>query len=171
MLRTLKSAVEAFLDTDICYSDIVLPDPDTQIYQRDVISKAINTVGLRQSLQILRAGKLAVYANDRDSDSERECPEQVVLAIDFSGYGLNAVLFHDDYGVYDSIRQIYKPDIGGDITSIINILRDFVQPPFADDLPDHISWLVLYGTMSSDKQFLEGLREMLDAGVIDNAQA
>jgi hypothetical protein len=66
MLRTLKSAVEAFLDTNICYADIVLPDPDgTQAHQRDVINtKAMKAVGLRQSLTIQRAGRLALYAND-----------------------------------------------------------------------------------------------------------
>jgi glycerol kinase len=146
-----------------------------------MIEKAIRAVGLRQSLGTLNAGKLALIANHVSRSGDSGAPEQVVLSVDHSRSGLNTVLFCDDEGIIDALRQVYSSNLGteNDPTehwkAVKTALEKFVQPPFGHSpmgrkLPDHIDKLVLYGDMLSNKEFLEILGDVLGTDLVEKAQ-
>jgi hypothetical protein len=179
LLRALKYSVESYLGTTFCFADVVVPDL-SRIYQIGVIEKAIKAVGLRQTLETLNAGKLALIANHVSKSGDSGASEQVVLSIDYSRSGLNTILFCDDNGIIDALRQVYSPHLGagnslpGHLKGVKTALEKFLQPPFGDSptgqkLPDHIDQLVLYGDRWSDKQFSEILLELLGRDLVEKS--
>lgn len=179
LLRALKYSIESYLGTTFCFVDVVVPDL-RQTYQISVIETTIRAIHLRQTLETLNAGKLALLANRVSKESGSDAAEQVVLAIDYSRSGLNTMIFCDDNGIIDALRQVYSPHLGaenplpGNLKGVKTALKKFIQPPFGTSpmgqkLPDHIDRLVLYGDRCSDKQFSGMLVEILGKDLVEKS--
>lgn len=177
LLIEFKAIVEVVLGTQICFAELVIPDPH-QNYQRRVIEEALVAVGLRQMIGTSDAPKAALYANDIKHPVVDD--EQVVLVVGYSKSHLNLALFLDDEGLVESIRQDYQQSLGADdeprqehwsdVVVALNQISalSFGNSELGSSPPWNIEKLVLYGDALEPK-FLDVLRLAVGAELVDRA--
>ena len=152
LLRSLQSSVASYLGTSFCFADVVVPDTTQFQSQAAVITKALESIGLRQTNQrssstgISDGPQLAlseaisylycpkhnglVSSNNHDDDEspppqgdeEEDRTSRTVLTVDYSASGLSAVVFNEDTGILDVKRRLYDQGLGA---AAPNMDRDY----------------------------------------------
>lgn len=181
-LHALKQSITSHLGTPICFADMVLPDPSIQVYQRQILETALRDLSLRQPHKTLNAAHLAVSANKLGKPADARFNHQVVLAIDYSSYGLNAVLLCHDGGVIDILRQEYNTSLGANRASdgkqhleqVKSAVEKVAKSPFGNSvenwpLPSSIQSLVLYGDEVNDAGFIATIKSVLGQQLVQTA--
>ncbi|ATY64962.1 hypothetical protein A9K55_005338 [Cordyceps militaris] len=180
LLATLQESVASHLDGPFCFTDIVLPSPETQKYQQDIIQAALDNLRLKQPRPSLHAADMAVAANTRRKRTDPALDAQVVLAIDNSTYGTNVALVYEEDGVIVRLRQRYMPLGAGEAPGSHSrkqtqaALEDMQRRPFGKPiwdrpLPEKIQTLVLYGdttnvpTLGAPLEAMFGIRAVRSA--------
>ncbi|EGX89831.1 hypothetical protein CCM_08084 [Cordyceps militaris CM01] len=168
LLATLQKSVASHLDGPFCFTDIVLPSPETQKYQQDIPRPS------------LHAADMAVAANTHRKRTDPALDAQVVLAIDNSTYGTNVALVYEEDGVVVRLRQRYMPLGAGEAPGSHSrkqtqaALEDMRRRPFGKPiwdrrLPEKIQTLVLYGdttnvpTLGAPLEAMFGIRAVRSA--------
>ncbi|KAF2793034.1 hypothetical protein K505DRAFT_350231 [Melanomma pulvis-pyrius CBS 109.77] len=146
LLETLKTAVESYLGTSICF--VVLSFDDVEGRQVSAAQEALQALGLRQVLPTIRAAKSVVLAHMPNilPGSNRE--PWVVLAVDYSFHWFNVGLYTlDEIGIVDPIEGTVRgPRIEEDnqLDALRDVLRHlFANPPPNANLPKQIHHLVV----------------------------
>ena len=159
----------------------------------------MEAVGLRQTRRKDRTFLTPAFALIRNNvgSSDHKAPLQVILSVDYSRSGLNAVLFLDDGGLLDVGRQEhYSSALGTDSReagqqeqeaaeaanlhwkAVKAVLKKVVRRPsphssFAlrEKSPHHIEHLVLYGDAVHGPDFLQVLRAVVGQELVEKLPA
>ncbi|MBE3041097.1 hypothetical protein IMZ48_00615 [Candidatus Bathyarchaeota archaeon] len=183
VMRELRASVASSMGTNFCHANLVLWSRDHATdYQKQVIQQALTNIGLIQPTDgVLDGGSGAVHTNGVGSAYERTLLRILVLAVDYSRYGLGAQLFWQDAdGVVEWVRGDHR--LGAGPEEAAELLRAIAAPPFGDDptyvgwsdpTPTEISKLVLYGDAILDYNdvFQAALGDVLGPRLVEDALA
>lgn len=172
LLATLRTAVESYLGTSVCFAALSLDD-----FEGDTVSvaqQALQAIGIRQVLPAIRAAKAEVLAHRPASLPDPEEEPWVVLAVEYSLHWFNVGLYTvDELGIVDPIqRAVGGPKIGED--NQLDALRDALRqllahPPPNVNLPEKIHHLVVYGDDAKNQALHHLIATFLNADLIRDA--
>jgi hypothetical protein len=172
LLSTLKTALESYLGTNICFATLILDDPKS--YQANVVQEALKTLGLRQVFPTIRAAGSVVRAQMLSAFPELYDEFWVVLVVDYNSHWFNVGLRTiDEIGIISPIDSTVTSPIIGEVDQL-NALEDTLRTLFAnlleDDvvLPLQIHHIVVYGNTAKD-DVLNLLKSLLGADLVHDA--
>jgi hypothetical protein len=170
MLRALKTAVEARLETTVSNAQVVSSYPLSEDL-REELRSAFSSISLSMPASLHSpAGIFAAGAYGVGKNYGDDCKEQLILTVEYSKAALTAVIAHEECGVFEYRRVLHDMTLGSDVPGLNRekleeALRGFVRLPLDDggngsDLA-YLNNLVLLGESADDSQLHETLREVL----------
>ena len=87
LLATLKTAVESYLGTNICFATLSIDDVED--HELSVVQEALQSVGLRQVLPTIQAAKYVVLAHKPNTLPRSDEEPWIILAVDYSLHWYN----------------------------------------------------------------------------------
>jgi hypothetical protein len=172
MLSTLRTAVESYLGTNICFASLSLDVVNGE--KKKTVQNALQTLHLRQVLPTVQSAKLMVMAHKPKDVPAFDQEPLLVLAIDYSSHWFNVGLYTiGEAGVVDPVEEtVDGPTIDKD--NQLDALRDkllhlIANPPSDINLPKQIDRLVVYGYHSKSDALHRLLAEALGLELLRNA--
>ncbi|KAF2819125.1 hypothetical protein CC86DRAFT_472278 [Ophiobolus disseminans] len=173
LLATLKTAVESYLGTNICFASLSLDDIGDQ-HQIDVAQEALQALHLRQVLPTVRGDKPVVVAHKPDASPGLDETPSIILALDYSLHWFNVGLYTSSEGYVDPVDPLVsgrKIDEEHQLDALRDALRYlFDHPPPEVNLVKDIRHLVVYGDDSNNSALHDLLAEVLDADLVRDAR-
>lgn len=183
MLSALKTASESYLEASLSTVAVITPFRVSDVYL-DALHSACSSLSLRLAMATPpEAGVFAALARDIggqcDKDFDKSDPEQFVLTIDYSRAALTAILFKEEYTIFESWRAVHNMSLGTNNLSKVYDMpgskssREELADTFREltSLPSsgggdsaslrHIRHLVLVGESANDKRLHDALKEVL----------
>jgi hypothetical protein len=102
LLSSLKTAVESYLGTNICFASLSLDDVLEQ-HKVDVAQDALQALSLRQVLPTVQAAKQAVLAQRPDTSPTFDQEPWYILAVDHSLHWFNVGLYTTSEDIVDPV--------------------------------------------------------------------
>ncbi|KAF1957719.1 hypothetical protein CC80DRAFT_491094 [Byssothecium circinans] len=173
LLATLKSAVESYLGTNICFAGLSLDGVEE--HTRDIAQEALQALGLRQVIPTVQPARYAVHANRPDSEPAYDEDPWVVLAVDYSFHWFDVGVYTiDEIGLVLPVHSTVRgPRIGEE--NQLDALRDtlnslFANPPPDFNLPAQFRYLVVYGDDAKNETLHHMLKDILGSDLVRDAR-
>ncbi|KAF2872929.1 hypothetical protein BDV95DRAFT_605517 [Massariosphaeria phaeospora] len=182
LLTSLKTAVESYLGTNICFAELGLFETGNYVdpprYQVNITKEALRAIGLRQTQDPRSASTYAVSAH---MAVDGRLNDAVIFAVDYSVYGFSFGLYTTEEGIFELVAREqyhYAPtpaplanavanpdeDEPTHLATLRTHLRDFLV-----DQPVQIEHLVLYGDRAQHAALRPLLASVLNADLVRNA--
>ncbi|KAH7380169.1 hypothetical protein BKA66DRAFT_560326 [Pyrenochaeta sp. MPI-SDFR-AT-0127] len=173
VMQNLKTAVEAYLGTNICFAALSLDVVED--HKIDVAQEALQALGLRQVLPTAQAAKSVVLAHRPDTTPKFDEEPWVVLAIDYSTHWYNVgLLTMGEAGIVDPVPDFTsgpKIDEEYQLDAIEHSLSHILaNPPSGVYLPERIHQLVVYGDDAKNESLRNLLTKMLNTDLVRDAR-
>ncbi|KAI8933115.1 hypothetical protein NX059_009758 [Plenodomus lindquistii] len=182
VMHSLKTAVELYLGTNICYAALSLDAIED--HKKSAAEEALRAIGLRQVLPTSQVAKTIVAKHLPDyheivNGYVLDAPwvledPWTVIAIDHSSHWYNIGLFTVEEGISDPIDNFTKgPEIDAErqLEAMERTLSHIIaNPPSGIQIPEHIHHIELYGDDANNASFHKLLANMLGAGLVRDAK-
>lgn len=170
VLQTLKTATEAYLNTNICFAALALDVLESP--QIAAAQQSLRTLGLHQILPTAPATKPIVLAHRPSTAPRFDQEPWLVLAIDHSANWFNiGVLTLGEAGIVDTLPDFARsPTIGEErqLAALEHRLSSILTSDAR--LPGQIHHLVLYGDDAHNEALRGLLVKMLSAELVRDAR-
>jgi hypothetical protein len=179
LLSSLKTVVEAYLGTNICFAS--LSHDDVLGYQLhgskvEVAERTLQALGLRQLMPSVPVAT-SIIRTYMPSESLPEFDEEpwIVVVVEYSSHWFNVGLYTiEEEGIVSPIHGWVKELRVGEqnqLEALRNRLRDIIaDPPPGVDLPQQIRYLYLHGNDAKNDALKPMLAAMLGEFLVGNAQ-
>jgi hypothetical protein len=175
MLKSLKIAVESYLEAPVPTAEITVPFPisdtffDTLRSTAKFISMSIpaapaTPAGILVALHVygIGPGKCGYPPDQQD-------PAQAFLSVEYTRSALTALLIFEECGVYEDLRVLHETQLGSQGSpqdcraKLIRALRDIVEMPieYNGEMLKSLSNVVLLGESSQDHLLHDVLEDVL----------
>ena len=138
MLKSLKTATEAYVDVPETDANVALPFVPSATY-KGILHAALSSIPLDAPTWASAgapspAGEYAAWAHGLtghcayypEPGDPKDDPEQLILTIDHNRAGLSALLLDEECGVLERRRTLYGADFGAD--ALLHRCKGAVQP-------------------------------------------
>jgi hypothetical protein len=179
LLSTLKTVVESYLGTNICFASLSHDDVlgyNMQGYKADVAQEALQALGLRQVMPSVPVAKSFIRTHmPTEKFPEFDEDPWFVLAVDYSSNWFNVGLYTiEEMGIVIPVHGwVERLKIGekNQLEALRDRLRDMIaNPPPGVDLPQQIRYLFVYGDDAKNDDLKPMLASILDEALVENAQ-
>lgn len=176
VLHSLKSAVEAYLGTNICFAKLSI-----DVFEKpkiEIVQEALQALGLREVLPIAKPAKFVTYEYSPYMGTPPAYNEEpwIILAIDYSKHWYNIGLMTiEENGIVDPVPGFFKdPKIDKEqqLEALGQSLRHIIANPPDDvhDLPKQIHQIMIYGDDPKNESLRNLLTSMLGTDLVRNAR-
>jgi hypothetical protein len=179
LLSSLKTVVEAYLGTNICFASLSHDDVlgyQMHGYKVEAAEKALQALGLRQVMPSVPVAK-SIIRTYMPSENLPEFDEEpwVVLTVEYSEHWFNVGLYTiEEEGIVSPIHGWVKELRVGEqnqLETLRDRLRDIIaSPPPGVDLPQQIRHLYIHGNDAKNDALKPMLASMLGEDLVGNAQ-
>ena len=176
VLHSLKTAVEAYLGTNICFAKLSIDVFEKP--QIEIVQEALQALGLRELLPIAKPAKFVTYEYIPYMGTPPAYNEEpwIILAIDYSKHWYNIGLMTiEENGIVDPVPGFFKgPTIDKEqqLEALGQSLRHIIANPPDDvhDLPKQIHQIIIYGDDPKNESLHNLLTSMLGTDLVRNAR-
>jgi hypothetical protein len=174
LLSTLKTEVESYLGTNICFASLIHDDPGSHAVE--VAQDALQALGLDHVMGTVRAATSVIHAHMPSEEPPMFDEEPwVVLALDLSLNWFNVGLYTiEEQGILSFIDGfVGGPEFGKEnqLTALENRLRDIMSsPPPGVDLPQPIRHMWVYGDDAKNEALKPMLATIIGEDLVENAR-
>jgi hypothetical protein len=174
LLSTLKSEVESYLGTNICFASLVHDDPGS--HADEVAQDALQALGLSQVMGTIRAATSVIHAHMPAEEPPKFDEEPwVVVALDYSSHWFNVGLYTiEEEGILSFVDDfVGGPEVGEEnqLAALENRLRGIIaSPPPGIDFPQPVRYMWVYGDDAKNEALKPLLATILGEDLLENAR-